>query len=56
MMENIKNYSKANKFVKSITNLLVGLTTDKNDLQVLKAAFKEIDDDNNGMIQKSEFE
>jgi hypothetical protein len=30
--------------------LLVGLTTDKNDLQVLKAAFKEIDDSNDGVI------
>jgi serine/threonine protein kinase len=31
-MKNMKKFSGANKFTKSITSLLVGLTADKNDL------------------------
>lgn len=32
MMQNVKAFSQASKFTKSITSLLVGLTVDKNDL------------------------
>ena len=49
-MLNIKKYYGASKLNKSITSLLVGLTADKNDLQVLKTAFAEIDEDGDGII------
>lgn len=43
------------KFMKSIMSLIINLTADKNDLQLLKLAFKEIDKDNNGTITYKEF-
>jgi len=44
------------KFMKNITSLIINLTVDKNDLQLLKVAFKEIDTDNNGYITYEEFQ
>ena len=44
-----------NKFTKTIMSLLINLTADKNDLQLLKVAFKEIDKDNDGVINMEEF-
>jgi Ca2+-binding EF-hand superfamily protein len=44
----MQKFSGATKFTKSITSLLVGLTADKNDLQILKTAFAEIDEDGDG--------
>lgn len=39
MIAHMSAFSQANKFTKSITSLLVGLTADKTDLQLLKVAF-----------------
>ena len=55
-MQNMKKFYNGSKFAKSITSLLVGLTADKNDLQILKAAFTEIDSDGDGIISFDEFE
>lgn len=48
MIENMSRFSNTNKFTKSITSLLVGLTADKSDLQHLKIAFSEMDKDGDG--------
>jgi len=55
MMEHVKAFSQASKFTKTVTSLLVGLTVDKNDLQLLKVAFKQIDSDNDGKITYEQF-
>ena len=41
--------------MKSIMSLIINLTVDKNDLQMLKMAFKEIDADDDGIITFEEF-
>jgi Ca2+-binding EF-hand superfamily protein len=51
---NMSNFSKADRFTKSITSLLVGLTADKDDLQHLKVAFWMADLDNDGYITGEE--
>ena len=55
LIKSMKNFSGATKFAKSIASLLVNLTADKSDLQVLKAAFTEMDEDGDGQITAAEF-
>ena len=38
------------KFLRCILNLIIGLVVDKNELQLLKMAFEELDTDRSGSI------
>ena len=51
----IQGFGKMNLFTKNIMSLIINLTFDKNDLQLLKLAFKQIDKDNSGTISFDEF-
>lgn len=51
----IQGFGKMNLFTKNIMSLIINLTFDKNDLQLLKLAFKQIDKDNSGTISFEEF-
>ena len=55
-MEEIIKFSKASKFSKMITSLLMGLRHDSEDMSILKDLFHKIDVNNDGTISKDEFE
>ena len=56
MMEHVKAFSSTDKLTKSVISILVGLAVDKNDLQLLKIAFKQIDSDHDGKIAYQQFQ
>ena len=54
MIENMRKFSNASKFVKCITSLAVGFFANKDDLELLKIAFQEIDTDEDGIITQGD--
>jgi len=55
MVENLKRFSTANKFQKTVISILMGLKSDKNDLKDLKLQFQKLDANNDGRLSLSEF-
>jgi len=53
---NIQKYTQATKFQKTIFSVLLGLRTDKTELEILKKVFNEIDTDHSGTVSFEEFE
>ena len=54
-MKEIYDFSKYNKFSKTITSLLLGLRQDAEDITILKELFHKIDVNNDGTISIDEF-
>ena len=54
ILQNLQNFAKANKFQKSILSIMMGLTSDKSELQRLKVAFQKLDVDQDGHISTEE--
>ena len=50
IINNINVYQRMNKFTKNITAIIINLTFDKNELILLKTAFKLIDKNKSGKI------
>ena len=50
IMNNINVYQRMNKFTKNIMAIIINLTFDKNELILLKTAFKLIDVSKSGKI------
>lgn len=51
----MRNFSKADKFQKTILSLLTGLRSDKDDLKRMQKAFEALDVNNDGTLTKEEF-
>lgn len=54
ILTNLASFSKATKFQKTITSILMGLRSQKSDLKTLKIAFNQIDTNNDGTLSKDE--
>lgn len=56
VFNNLSEFSKATKFQKTILSVLLGLRSDKEDLQQLKIAFNKMDKDGDGSLSYKEIE
>ena len=54
ILKNLINFSKATKFQKTVTSILMGLKAEKTDLKELKHAFYQIDKNQDGTLSRNE--
>lgn len=56
ILGNLEQFSKASKFQKTILSVLLGLRSDKDELNTLKIAFNKMDSDGDGALTYKEIE
>jgi serine/threonine protein kinase len=56
VLSNLQQFSKATKFQKTILSVLLGLRSDKEDLQMLRIAFNKMDKDGDGNLSTKELQ
>ena len=56
VLSNLQQFSKASKFQKTILSVLLGLRSDKEDLQKLRVAFNKMDKDGDGNLSTKELQ